>query len=67
MLLIRRRAIHKMNCTDREVIMGTHVPLCCTLPVQLVSPLVALFASATVIVAKRKVVLSIRAEQTFEI
>ena len=40
--------------------MGTHVPLCCTLPVQLDSPLVALFASATVFVASRKVILPIR-------
>ena len=37
-----------------------HVPLCRTLPVQLDGPLVALFASATRFVAKRKAGLSIR-------
>ena len=37
-----------------------HIPLCRTLPVQLDGPLIALFASATVYVANRKVVLSMR-------
>ena len=58
-MLISRRALHQISCTDREVVLRIHVPLCRTRPVQLDGPLVVLFASATVIVANRKAVLSI--------
>ena len=60
MLLISRRALNQTSCTDREVVLRIHVPLCRTLPVQLDGPLVALFASATRFVANCKAVLHIR-------
>ena len=49
-----------MHLTDRVVVLRLHVPLCRTVRVQLGCPLVALLASATVLVASRKTVLSIR-------
>ena len=60
MLLISRRALHQTSCTDREVVLRNHVPLCHTPSVQLDGPLIALFASATVFVANRKAVLPTR-------
>ena len=59
-MLISRHSLRQTSCTDREVVLRIHVPLCRTLPVQLDGPLIALFASATVFVAKRKVILPIR-------
>ena len=60
MLLISRHALHQTSFTDREVAQPTRVPLRRTPSVQLEGSLVALFASATVLVANRKAVLSIR-------
>ena len=53
-------ALHQTSCTDRQIELRIHVPLCRTLPEQLDGPLIALLASATVMVAKRKVDESIR-------
>ena len=58
MLLFSCGALHQTSCTDRQVELRIHVPLCRTLPVQLGGPLIALFASTTAIVANRKAVLS---------
>ena len=54
------RALHRTSCTDREVVLRNPFPLCRTLPEQLDGPLIALFASTTVVVANPKAVLSIR-------